>query len=92
MKAYPGRGFLAILLSGLLPLVAAGEVPGQQKGPPSVEEEMRQAEGQLVRIAAEHRQAEKAATHRGAWVAGGVAVAGLMVGAATIARRRRSGR
>ena len=92
MRTRGSPGFAAILLWSILPLVAMGQVSAQQRRSPSADEQLRQAEGQLLRIAAEHRQAEKAASNRWKWIAGGVIAAGLTAGAVVLVRRRRHAR
>ena len=92
MRSYSWPGFLGILLGGMLLLLAPDQVSGQQRGLPSTDEQLRQAESQLLRITGEHRQAEEAASNRWKWIAGGAIAAGLMLGTVVVVRRLRASR
>ena len=96
MRGYRWPGLLGILLGGILPFSGAAQVAGertaQQRESRSPEEQMRQAESQLLRIAAEHHQVERAASNRWKRMAGGAIIAGLALGIVAAVRRRRSGR
>lgn len=80
---------LAIMLGSVLPLVAADQILAQPRRPASADEQLRQAEGQLLRIAAEHRQAQAAGSRRWKWIAAGAIAAGVTLGAVVIVRRHR---
>lgn len=78
------------LLLAVLAFCAAAQ-PAQQRRPPSDEEQLRQAEAQLLRIANEHRQARSATSWKWGWVAGGFTVIGLSAGTVVAVRRLRAG-